>query len=387
MKKLIVMLVVLSFQGYAFAQLSDIEQSPYADEIAELYTRGIIKGYPDGSFKPTQPITRAELLKIILSAANIELVAQTDPCFSDVAQEERYQDPVCTAKAMGIVKGYPDGSFKPNQTVTFVEGLKMAIEGFSIQTKELKSDFRYSKYLDFVHQHSIFSQYAYYPEQGFTREMMAHLALKLLQGQSSSWDYHRSAASPGCSKSQPASAPESVTVRGVQRHFLLEIGNNYRQSQPAKLIFAWHGRTSPNTGIGYYGIQESSDGNVIVVSPAGLPEEGPQRNWRDPGDKVSQLRDYELFDEIEKLVAEQYCIDPAEVYAVGHSLGGWFTSMLGCARASSLRGVGIVAGSPMLFPTCSAPTAAIIFHNPADNLASFAGGEQIRDKFLKQNLC
>ena len=42
-------------------------------------------------------------------------------------------------------------------------------------------------------------------------------------------------------------------------------------------------------------------------------------------------------DEIKKLISEQYCIDPGEVYVVGHSLGGWFTSMLGCARAESIR--------------------------------------------------
>lgn len=41
----------------------------------------------------------------------------------------------------------------------------------------------------------------------------------------------------------------------------------------------------------------------------------------------------------------------------------------------------------MLFPKCSGPSAAIIFHNPSDHLASFAGGEQIRDAILKQNQC
>lgn len=87
------------------------------------------------------------------------------------------------------------------------------------------------------------------------------------------------------------------------------------------------------------------------------------------------------------MIEEQYCIDPGEVSVVGHSLGGWFTSMLGCARGAKIKGVGIVAGSPMSFPKCSAPVAAMIFHNPADNLASFAGGEQIRNQILKQNQC
>ena len=40
--------------------------------------------------------------------------------------------------------------------------------------------------------------------------------------------------------------------------------------------------TSDNASLGYYGIEGASDGNVITVYPAGLPEEGPQRNRRDP---------------------------------------------------------------------------------------------------------
>lgn len=99
------------------------------------------------------------------------------------------------------------------------------------------------------------------------------------------------------------------------------------------------------------------------------------------------MRDYQFFDALVQEISENYCIDPDEIYAVGHSLGGWFTSMLSCARGSTLRGVGIVAGSPMIFPPCSGPSSAIIFHNPSDPLASFAGGEQIRNALLKQNQC
>ena len=389
MKNLIFVLFLvfgLTF-SFTFAQFSDSEQSPYASAITQLANRNIVKGYPDGTFKPQQAITRAELLKIILLAANVELSAGQESCFSDVPKEERYVDIVCSAKAMGIVKWYDDWTFKPNQTVTFVEGLKMAIEGFKVQTRDVKSDFWYARYLDFVHQNWIFSQYAYYPEQKLTREMMAHLAIKLLEGLSGSWNYTRNVESLGCGKSQPSTPPSAVMVNGVERHFITSVGRNYSSSKPAKLVFAFHGRTSDNASLGYYGIEGASDGNVITVYPAGLPEEGPQRNRRDPWDKVSNLRDYQLFDEIKKLISEQYCIDPGEVYVVGHSLGGWFTSMLGCARAEAVRWVGIVAGSPMRFPTCLAPTPAIIFHNPSDNLASFAWGEQIRNQYLKQNQC
>ena len=106
MKNLIFVLFLLfGFTiSFTFAQFSDSEGSPYASAINELATRNIVKGYPDGTFKPQQAITRAEMLKIILLAANVEVLSGQETCFSDVPKEERYVDIVCSAKAMGIVK-------------------------------------------------------------------------------------------------------------------------------------------------------------------------------------------------------------------------------------------------------------------------------------------
>lgn len=102
---------------------------------------------------------------------------------------------------------------------------------------------------------------------------------------------------------------------------------------------------------------------------------------------MSNLRDYALFDAIRGEIEKNYCIDTNQIYVAGHSLGGWFTSMLNCARGAEIRAVGIVAGSPLMYPKCSGPSAAIIFHNPADRLASFAGGGQILKQIVKQNQC
>ena len=106
MKNLIfVLFLVFGFTfSLTFAQFSDSEQSPYASAIAQLANRNIVKGYPDGTFKPQRAITRAEMLKIILLAANVEVLSGQETCFTDVPQEEWYVDIVCSAKAMGIVK-------------------------------------------------------------------------------------------------------------------------------------------------------------------------------------------------------------------------------------------------------------------------------------------
>ena len=76
---------------------------------------GIITGYPDGTFKPNKPITRAEFAAI--AARFDETQSGKSATFSDVIGH-------WAAKEIGIayyndwIKGYPDGTFKPDQNIT-----------------------------------------------------------------------------------------------------------------------------------------------------------------------------------------------------------------------------------------------------------------------------
>lgn len=89
-----------------------------------------MQGYEGNLYKPDQVISRAEMLKIILKTANVDIESGLEPCFRDVYTGDWYYDAICTAKKRQIVAGYEDNTFKPNQQVLLVEGLKMAIEGF-----------------------------------------------------------------------------------------------------------------------------------------------------------------------------------------------------------------------------------------------------------------
>src|SRR6185295_10570076 len=64
-----------------------------------------------------------EFLKILLESRG-EVTSDMKNCFPDV-QEEWFAKYVCLAKSEGIVGGYPDGTFKPNQSINFVEASKM----------------------------------------------------------------------------------------------------------------------------------------------------------------------------------------------------------------------------------------------------------------------
>jgi len=104
--------------------------TPYAAAIEALKSSGVIEGYSDPSnpsgqaalFRPDKTINRAEFLKIILESRG--KTAEGSNCFPDV-EDEWFAPYVCTAKEEGIVSGYPDGTFKPEQTISFVEAAKI----------------------------------------------------------------------------------------------------------------------------------------------------------------------------------------------------------------------------------------------------------------------
>jgi len=89
-----------------------------ANVIKELCQKGIIGGYPDGTFKPGNDITRAEFTKIIVKALGLAEENPAAPTFKDVAPGDWYFGVVEAAAKAGLVKGYEKGEFRPNAKIT-----------------------------------------------------------------------------------------------------------------------------------------------------------------------------------------------------------------------------------------------------------------------------
>ncbi len=108
----------------------DDENGP---EIKFLKDKLVVKGYPDGSFRPYSKVSRAEVLKMIaLSKKEVEKKDSNvrRVVFNDVITDAWYTPYVAQAYTDGIVNGYPDGSFRPEQEVLGVEFLKMLLNSF-----------------------------------------------------------------------------------------------------------------------------------------------------------------------------------------------------------------------------------------------------------------
>ena len=93
----------------------------YNTAISTMTRAGIVDGYPDGTFRPDAPITRAEMSKIISLFAKLDKNADR---FSDIAGHwaEKY---IKLAAGNGWIEGYPDGTFLPQRNITRAETATM----------------------------------------------------------------------------------------------------------------------------------------------------------------------------------------------------------------------------------------------------------------------
>ena len=114
-----------SSRDYYFARTNDYSDVNRGDwfnnAISTLSNAGIVTGYNDGTFRPNQPITRGEMAKIIANFANLKSGGKT---FTDLAGHWS-KSYVELAAGNGWIAGYPDGSFRPDQKITRAETVTM----------------------------------------------------------------------------------------------------------------------------------------------------------------------------------------------------------------------------------------------------------------------
>ncbi len=131
--------------------LTDIAHHPHKDAILKLNYAGVLKGYTDGTFKPDREVTRAEFAKIaVLAMGYTEQQAQLlqgETIFKDLPANHWATGYINLAVSQGIIKGYPDGTFKPNNHVNVAETLTVYVQGLKINVSPSRSGQWYHPYL------------------------------------------------------------------------------------------------------------------------------------------------------------------------------------------------------------------------------------------------
>ncbi|HZG76460.1 MAG TPA: S-layer homology domain-containing protein, partial [Paenibacillus sp.] len=84
--------------------------------LARWLDEGLLAGYPDGSVRPDQPVARAEFVALLNRMFGFTSSAQVD--YKDIGGDEWFSADVMKAYSSGLANGYPDGTFRPSAPIT-----------------------------------------------------------------------------------------------------------------------------------------------------------------------------------------------------------------------------------------------------------------------------
>jgi len=123
---LLILSMILSNFSLIFANgFSDIENHWAKNEIESWIKRGLIEGYSDGTFRPNNDITRAEFIKLTNRAFGY--IKEDTISFSDVLPSDWFYSEIAKAKAARYISGYPDGTMKPNDPISRQEAASIIV--------------------------------------------------------------------------------------------------------------------------------------------------------------------------------------------------------------------------------------------------------------------
>lgn len=140
--------------GLAAEKFPDVKKdTPYYEPIHALAEMGVIEGYTDGTFKIRDKVTRAEASRMLSVIRGFK--ATKEAKFPDVKQDVWYSDGINALYSQGLIDGYPDGTFKPNEQMSRAQFARLVVEAYELPIVEdvklpftdVKEDVWYTKYI------------------------------------------------------------------------------------------------------------------------------------------------------------------------------------------------------------------------------------------------
>ena len=128
----------------------DVPNSHWAScDIDKLAMNDVVVGYPDGRFKPNKSISRAEFATMLVKGFNLDACGmERENLFTDVPRGNWANAAIAKAVDEDLLKGYPNGQFRPNNHVTRAEALTSIAKGMTCDIDKCKADEILSKYKD-----------------------------------------------------------------------------------------------------------------------------------------------------------------------------------------------------------------------------------------------
>ncbi len=131
-KTLCIALLISFFLPLNAGAYNDLSaDSPYFEAVTLLTQNGVLQGYDDNTFRPEQKVNRAEALKIILKSIGVEATSGLyNTGFPDVPIDAWYAGYIMEGLLRNIISGNPDGTFAGGRTVNKAEFLKMTLKAY-----------------------------------------------------------------------------------------------------------------------------------------------------------------------------------------------------------------------------------------------------------------
>lgn len=156
-------IVILCVGSVSFAatSLKDVKNTKYEDSVDTLITLGLVNGYEDDTYKPNNTITRAEMAKLMVVAlgqdGKVSEASKKQSKFKDMKGNWAYGY-VNVASDLGVINGYPDGTFGPQNNVSYAEATAMIIRALEYDSEVKKSKEVWpSNYINYANKLSLYS--------------------------------------------------------------------------------------------------------------------------------------------------------------------------------------------------------------------------------------
>lgn len=132
---------LLSVPARAGSVFPDVDDTAdYAEAVSVLNNMGIMVGDEQGNFNPNKTVTRAEMVAIICRMIGETENFGTDGTqFSDVLSTHWANSFIIKASSLGVIGGYEDGTFRPDETVTYAQALTMVVRAMGLEDRALEA--------------------------------------------------------------------------------------------------------------------------------------------------------------------------------------------------------------------------------------------------------
>ena len=123
-----------------FGSVNDVSGHWAQSVISKWQNEGRVGGYQDGTFLPDRAITRAEFIRLLNNTATTTFTSDTQMHFSDVKQQDWYYNDIAKAVSGNVTKGFEDGTFRPNETITRAQAAVLICNAKGLTPNEYGAD-------------------------------------------------------------------------------------------------------------------------------------------------------------------------------------------------------------------------------------------------------